>query len=224
MATNSESDQVNTPEAKRPEKLYRAFTIHPSNLTLELFKKPLQQGSGLDPETKTRSDGNESGIYMTTNKSMADRAYAHSSHLMKCPRYNSGRGIMDFIELPNCGVTVEIDTAKLAIRKPKITPALTGVYNNGFSGEEWIADDIPPSSYKVSRLTLSTHSNDRDRLVVDVEHPDELEPAISKIKTAYEEKLAAANKFVAFLNTLDESPRLNQFCIEKAWEAYQKEN
>lgn len=222
MNNTIENNSGSNDETLKPEKLYRAFTVSVNDLSLELLQKPLIPGSGVDLEQSTMKDGNELGVYMTTNETMANTAYAHSRDSIECPRYNSGYGVTNVVELPKCGVTVEIDTAGLDIRRPKITPRLMGVYNNGFDGDEWIADEIPPSNYKVVRLTLSIHPTDSSRVIKQIEDSSDLINAIGEIKTLYAEKLSTAEEFVEFLKGLDDKTRLNEFSVKRAWENHQK--
>jgi hypothetical protein len=57
-------------EISKPEVLWRSFTIDPRELSVDMFRQPLVPGkpSGDDP-TKL-SDGNELGVYMSTNRDM----------------------------------------------------------------------------------------------------------------------------------------------------------
>lgn len=212
--------EISSDESLKPEKLYRAFTVSVSDLNTDLFEKPLIPGSGADTEHSVMKDGNELGVYMTTNEMMANRAYAYSKDTIKCSRFNSGYGLVNFVELPRCGITVEVDTAGLSVRRPKISSQLMGHYNNGFAGDEWIADEVPASRYKVTRFTLSTHSNDSSRVVREVTDNDDLRQAVQEMKTLYAEKLSIAQKFIEFLETLDDKTRLNEFSLKRAWEKH----
>jgi len=213
--------KIRQPEkAQRPERLYRAFTVHPNELSLERLREPLVQGMENEEDPTKSHDGNEAGVYMSTNPRMVEYAYAHTSvnnNHIDTPRYKSNYGIMNFINLPCCGIVVDIDTNGLDIRQPKITEALQGVYNNGFQGDEWIADSIPPSHYRIKKLVLSNEANNRENFTIDTTGFDDekLEEAMNTIKAAYEQKREEALKFKSYLETLTEQERLSSLLMRK---------
>lgn len=100
-------------------------------------------------------DGNEYGVYMTDNKTMVENVYGNL--------HGDGKPIQNDITIgsdkkriliPSVGISYEINTQGIDVRKPQITSALRGHYNNGFQGDEWIADKIPASNYQVSRIRI----------------------------------------------------------------------
>ncbi len=161
---------------------------------------------------------------MSTNRTMVEAAYAHTSCGLFIPssRFNDNGSIDSRIILPQCGVIVEIDTKGLVIRKPIIIPVLQGHYNNGYAGDEYIADSVPPEKYRVVRLVLSRWANDSERLVVDIENnsPDSLRGGIEKIQKEFGLREQAAIEFAAFIETLDPSQRLNDFIVRRKWNQY----
>ena len=86
---------------------------------------------------KTVRAGNEYGVYMSDNLSMVESAYGDL--------HNDGLSIT---------VIYEINTDGLDIRKPFISQQLSGHYNNGFKGDEWIADLVPANNYKLYRVRI----------------------------------------------------------------------
>lgn len=203
-------------EKRRPEKLYRAITVDPAELTLGRLKQILVPGSANKDDATKIGDGNELGVYMTTNKTMADSVYSRGGGgvgAIETPPYDDSRTTVRRIELPSCGITYEIDSTDLPIREPEITQALQGHYNNGYEGEEWIADAVPPEKYKVIKLTLSRYANDNKTFKVQVEdNSDEgIQAAIDKIKEEYERIKLAAETFRAYLLSLTEKERLNGY-------------
>lgn len=147
-------------EKVKPEKLYRGIVVN-----YELFGNIDFNGEMVPPNPpktdedgrKTVADGNEYGLYMTDYLEMAERAYGNP----KCgggktigeKRYfNSRNEILN--ELGRIGVIYEIDTEGLEVRTPWISSGLRGHYNNGFVGDEWIADKIPAENYCVICIVI----------------------------------------------------------------------
>ena len=147
----------------RPKYLYRGISIdYEKFIKAQLYgieltppHKPLIDSQG----RKTVEDGNEYGLYMTDNIKVADNAYSNK---------HSGRNVREgglaisgygganyYIDYPNIGVVYEIDTDGLDIRHPWITSNLQGHYNNGYAGDEWIADKVPPENYRIIKLKIS---------------------------------------------------------------------
>lgn len=145
----------------KPEVLYRGVRVN----YLE-FERMILGGESIKPYyppkinkegRKVVGDGNEYGVYMTTNKSMVETAYGN-------PR-SDNKVLFDDIELgsnpplkigmPNVGVVFEINTNNMDVREPWICSSLQGHYNNGFEGEEWIADEIPANNYRVMKVQLA---------------------------------------------------------------------
>lgn len=146
---------------KRPDVLYRGIVVNVKDLfdmklegeLMYPFHKPLIDKYG----RKTDADGNEYGIYMTTNLNMAEDAYGKPRMI---------RGIKDNknvtidtppigVCLPQVGIIYEINTNELDIREPWLCEVFSkGHYNNGYSGVEWIADKIPADNYKIIKIAI----------------------------------------------------------------------
>lgn len=227
MPENSETPASLGIELK-PEVLWRAFTVDPQTLTSESFKKTLVPGHVNEDDPTKIGDGNEIGTYMSTNELMVEAAYAHTSLglSVSAPRFNDRGSMSDKIILPQCGVICKVDTRNLETRKPKITPVLQGVYNNGFEGDEYIADEIPPENYRVVKLVLSRWANDGERVIVELEGSSnqQVGEAINKIKAEFQNKKSAAEEFARFLEGLDPNLRRNEFAINSRWRKYQDES
>ncbi len=199
---------------QKPEKLFRAFTVHPEELSIELFTQTLiPQNINSEDETKV-FDGNEKGVYMSTNELMVEDFYSNgrgwANPYLKVPQYNTkSRGFVDTIQLPNCGIVLEIDTTDLRIRKPEIAKYLETEHNNGMEGNEWIADEIDSNHYHVKKLILSRYAHDRNRFVVEVKDntPEALQSAIDIIKGEFYKRKRDAQEFKNFLVTLSEEDR-----------------
>lgn len=213
---------------QKPETLWRAFTVDPRNLSTENLHQPLIPGTSAEDDPSRIGDGNERGVYMSTNRTMIEAAYAHTSKGLSvpAPRFSDHGSITDKVTLPQCGVIVEVDTKNLPIRKPNIIPVLRGHYNNGFQGNEYIADVVPPENYKVVCLVLSRYPNDSERFVVDVPDtkPENLKGALEKIQAEFEVRKQEATKFANFLESMNPRQRLDDFRVRTKWQQYQEAN
>jgi hypothetical protein len=227
---------ANTPEIpvkqseinKKPNVLWRAFTVNPKMFSIENLSRPLFPGTSAQDDPNRMIDGNERGVYISTNRTMVEAAYAHASRglSVEAPKYNDGYSIATKIALPQCGIVVRIDTKELAIRKPKITSVLQGVYNNGFEGDEYIIDEVPSKNYQVVKLILSRWANDSEQFTVDVPDakPGELKAALEKIQKEFSVREQSAKKFAAFLASLNPQQRLNEIIVKREWQKYQDAN
>jgi len=61
---------------EQPEKLYRSFTVNPENLTVEMLQEILVPGTENEDDPTKIGDGNELGVYMSTNPRMVETSYA----------------------------------------------------------------------------------------------------------------------------------------------------
>lgn len=221
-----EPETVSAEQEKKPEKLFRAVSINPEELSVERLRQQLMPGTVNESDPTKVHDGNELGVYMSTNRIMVESAYAKGGRgvsYLETPTYESSRGMKKNIELPGCGVVYEISTNGLKIRKPEITAVLKGVYNNGFQGDEWIADTVDSQHYRVSKLILSRWANDSDTFTVTVEDTSDesLQKAIETIKQEFSQRRRAAEEFREFLKNMDERSRMNEFKVRREWDKYQ---
>ncbi|MBO6233030.1 MAG: hypothetical protein J6N78_03100 [Clostridia bacterium] len=149
-------------ENNRPEYLYRGMCIRYDELKDFIF-------SGIDMELpyqpyideqgkETVHDGNEYGIYMSDNPKVAEYAYGNATNKGDGtyiePRISIGNRGTEFIKIPAIGVCYKISTQGLDIRKPWISSALQGVYNNGLKGDEWITNKIPAENYEIMSVQI----------------------------------------------------------------------
>lgn len=106
---------------------------------------------------ETSHDGNEYGIYMTDNPYMVEAAYGNPEGRGR-PINSKIRFDMqtETVDIPAIGITYRIDTNGLDIRRPWISRLLQGVYNNGFEGDEWIADKVPSSNYTIEKIQIGS--------------------------------------------------------------------
>ena len=102
---------------------------------------------------KTVTDGNEYGVYMSDNLSMVTSAYGDLHH-DGIPIHNNLFIYNERIMIPSIAVIYQINTDGLDVRKPFISDQLKGHYNNGFQGDEWIADIIPANNYALYRVRI----------------------------------------------------------------------
>jgi hypothetical protein len=149
-------------ENNRPEYLYRGMRIRYdelkdfvfSGIDMELPYEPYLDSQGKE----TVRDGNEYGIYMSDNPKVAEYAYGNATNNPDGtyiePRISIGNRGTEFIKIPAIGVCYKISTQGLDIRKPWISSALQGVYNNGLKGDEWITDKIPAENYEIMSVQI----------------------------------------------------------------------
>lgn len=102
---------------------------------------------------KTVTDGNEYGVYMSDNLSMVTSAYGDLHH--DGISIHNNLKICDLqIKIPSVAVIYQINTDGLNVRKPFISDQLRAHYNNGFQGNEWIADIVPANNYELYRVRI----------------------------------------------------------------------
>lgn len=104
---------------------------------------------------KTVTDGNEYGVYMSDNLSMVTSVYGDLHH-DGLPIHNNLSIYNTRIMIPSVAVIYQINTVGLDVRKPFISEQLKGHYNNGFQGDEWIADFVPANNYTLYRVRIGS--------------------------------------------------------------------
>lgn len=146
---------------EKPEILYRGVKI-----TYDMLKDFKFYGTTLYPPNpyqidengrKVVGDGNEYGLYMTTNKVVALGAYAKVSTFdgtIIDKSITIGISPKEDVRIPAIGIVYKMDTKNIDIRKPFIKSSLKGHYNNGFEGEEFIADKVDKDSYKITDIII----------------------------------------------------------------------
>lgn len=145
-----------------PKYLYRGI-----KLNYELLHKIKLYGDDIKPHyeplidqfgRKTVSDGNEYGVYMTDNLIMAKQAYSKVNMMDGTNiRKDLILRISDRptpLNIPAVGIVYKIDTYGIGVHKPWISSQLTGHYNNGFQGDEWVAEVIPSTNYIVEEAII----------------------------------------------------------------------
>ncbi len=133
----------------RPLHLYRGIKLTASNYQEYDFEGdiPLPDKSIINENgLKCVTDGNEFGIYMSSNPDMAIH-YA-KPELGSVERTKDSLLIgqeRNAIGLPAIGLFMRINTRNIDIKEPYICPTLRGHYNNGFAGKEWISTEPIPA-------------------------------------------------------------------------------
>lgn len=141
----------------KPSVLYRGLKVNYNSLQnfefsgvdLKVNYAPIIDQYG----RKTVTDGNEYGVYMSDNLSMVTSAYGDLHH-DGIPIHNNLFIYNERIMIPSIAVIYQINTDGLDVRKPFISDQLKGHYNNGFQGDEWIADIIPANNYALYRVRI----------------------------------------------------------------------
>ena len=167
----------------KPEYLYRGIKIRYDMLKDFKFSGvdiiPLYQPLFDEYGRRTVKDGNEYGIYMTDNFSMVKSAYGavhfnDGTPIRKDIKY--GNTPPTTVNIPAVGIIYKINTKGMEIRKPWISSHLTGHYNNGFGGDEWITDIIPKQNYVICSLTIGKDIlHDEEQIPIDnIEEAEEI--------------------------------------------------
>lgn len=188
---------------EKPKLLYRGVIIN-----YELLKNFEFYGVDLQPPyppiidkngRKSVSDGNEYGLYMSDNDAVARNAYGAVD-------INEGTPINKNVvfgydkrrtALPSIGIVYKIDTNNIDIHIPWITSSLKGHYNNGFGGNEWIAERIPSSNYSVDTIEIGPDTLHSSELI-------EIDD-ITSVKEKIIEKIEQRKKRLELFNAKIES-------------------
>jgi hypothetical protein len=192
-------------EITPPETLYRGVTLPAGEVRKEVLtgdltpgKAPIidEQGQGVD------ATGNEHGVYMSDNPHMVDRSYANEvtgDDIEDSPVFSTRHRSHIRVQTPRIGVVHTINTNGLEVRPPKLSDAMQGVRNNGFKGNEWIADVVPADKHRVSRLRVGPDLLHPER-VIEVGEDAELDEAIGTLEAeiaARAGRLALAKAMIA---------------------------
>lgn len=165
---------------EKPEFLYRGISISANKfqeLNLCGDMRPIAPQEKNSQGRDIVSDGNEYGIYMTTNLYMAQDTYGNSHHegelYMQEPLYVDYHRMPQYVHYPKIGIVYEINTSNLPIKKPWIQDALKGHYNNGFRGDEWITSAengehlIPKENLSIKNIVIGYDIlNEREKIEV----------------------------------------------------------
>jgi hypothetical protein len=208
-----------------PDTLWRGVSFVASQVTAELLRTELVPGTVDQKDPSKIGDGNEFGVYMSSNRTVAETCYARGSskHRMPCPEFSYRLERASSIVLPEIGILFEVKTQGLAIRSPKITPSLMGHYNNGFAGDEFIADSIPVGQFRVQRFILSRWANDSAKFVVDVNlsgSDSDVDTALAQVQMEYYRREGLAQGFTEFLTGLTPRERFNSNTWPDVWQDY----
>lgn len=210
----------------KPEFLYRGIIVNEKVLK----EKPVY-GVDLTPPNppkydeqgrKIVGDGNEYGVYMSDYKEVATEAYANVSINDGTP-LNSNIRIGDRalrIAVPAVGIVYKISTNNLDVHKPWITSTLQGHYNNGYMGDEWIAEKIPVENYRIEKVVVGE----------DILHPkkeivfENQEEILSIINEELEERKKRLINFEKFIESLpiNNVLRMTTFEIDVYKEIFKK--
>ena len=157
--TEFAGDKSEAKEKNRPPRyVYRGVHVTPKTFFEIDFNDDIVPPNPpeINEEGKeTVGDGNEYGVYMTDYLEMAKNAYGnpnrYSGNILNKVEVN--REKLNIAE-PAIGVIYKVDTNGTDIHKPWITPSLTGHYNNGYMGDEWVTRRIPKENYTVYSISM----------------------------------------------------------------------
>jgi len=187
-------------EEKIPKKLYRGVVL--SSQSIEqgakwhgVVLKPPREAKIDKNGRKTVDDGNEYGVYMSDNESMVDDVYSKPRFpwnpikpLSNNIIYKDGGGRQYCVSTPNVGIMYEIDTQGIEVKNPWISQQLSGHYNNGYEGKEWIAEQIPVSNYKITAIKVGM-DNLHDAENIDATNLQEAEKQLHAILSKRQQHL-----------------------------------
>lgn len=143
----------------KPNVLYRGMKINYNdlqNFQFSLVDLTVNYSPIIDEHgRKTVTDGNEYGVYMSDNLNMVMSAYG-DLHYDGLPIDNKLVINGKIVKIPSVAVIYQINTDGLEIRKPFISDQLKGHYNNGYEGDEWIADIVPFANYTLYRVRIGS--------------------------------------------------------------------
>jgi len=142
----------------KPENLYRGITLSYDKLKdFDFFGDLVVPYEPIfnEAEEAVVRDGNEYGVYMSDNEQMVMGIYGNArlggTAINKDIMIGVDRRLVDIAKV---AVVYTINPNGLDIRKPRITSYLEGVYNNGYGGDEWIANSVPVSNYEITRIRI----------------------------------------------------------------------
>ena len=216
-------------QEKIPEILYRGITFKVDDFEQADFSTSLKPGSDEIDEDGNRvvSDGNEYGVYMSTNPRMVKTAfYGKSKESIKTELFQRSWswGNERHLPLPSVGIFFEIKTEGLDVREPKFKKSLKGVANNGFEGKEYIVEEIPTSNFKVKELCLSSEVYDKEAVVYKIETEQDFENAKRDILARYKEKKSQMLRFRDEIANLPKEQRRNPRIVGSIYENILKGN
>ena len=149
---------------------------------------------------------------MSDHKEVATNAYAAVRMNDGTPLNNNVRiGERSLrIAVPAVGIVYKISTNGLDVHKPWITSSLKGHYNNGFMGDEWVAERIPVGNYVVEKVIVGE----------DILHPKKeiefsnQEEILIKINEELKERKKRLEKFEEFIELLPQNQVLRMMSDE----------
>lgn len=212
-----------------PEILYRGITLRVEDFEQADFSTTLKAGSDEIDEDGKRvvSDGNEYGVYMSSNPSMVKTAYYGRSKegiITEPFLRNWSRGNERYLPLPSVGIFFEIKTEGLDIREPQFKETLKGVANNGFKGKEYIVEEIPTSNFRITELCLSSEVYDKKAVVYKIGTKEDFENAKKDILVRYNEKKSQMLRFRDEIANLPKEQRHDQRVVTSLYENILKGN
>ncbi len=150
-----------------------------------------------DEGRKCVTDGNEYGIYLTTNPSMVEN-YATPS-LSDCSSVNNIAidNRQYSVGLPKVGVLIEVDPEGLDVKEPYICPTLRGHYNNGYEGKEIISTEAIPSTNVAYNKVIIGPDLLHDAQVYSYVSASRVKPLIKESLAKREKSLMRLNNFLA---------------------------
>ena len=207
-----------------PDTLYRGVKLPVEDIDSSIFYKGLVPGSSSrvdDRGNEVVRDGNEYGVYMSSNDALSCN-YANpegGEYMPDSPVFNDGRDYKSRLKTPNVGILHRIRTEGIQVRKPMRYNS-TGSQNNGFGGDEWIADSVPASNQEVIKFVFGRDIIHKPR---DIFVDDDPEKAMELVKAEIAHRMGRLAILSERIKELPEKSRTNEFTIRKLIADFQEE-
>ena len=119
----------------------------------------------------------------------------------------SKTAITKHVTIGRIEILYEIDTENLDVRNPSYGPFISYHYNNGYSGDEWIADKIPKENYKIISVTIGEDILHEREEISNIQNLQELQ---REINTIMEERETRLQHVIDELSKMSDKDRIQE--------------
>ena len=198
-----------------PKTLHRGIVLSPDELSTDILDVDLVPGSvpKIDEQgRKTVHDGNEYGVYMSSNDKVAEM-YSSPNYgdiMPDSPVFYDQNGHNVGVMSPRVGVQYEIDAEDLETKKPFVEVTS---YNNGFGGDEYITDVVPKENHRIIAVRVGPDTLHKSTATFEV--GDNPEKAIEDAKEEATRRIGRVVLLSQALTELTPEQRKNRYIVEK---------